>query len=231
MTSSVSLLALGPDTSALVVVKHESPSVGRSGDQIALSSSRNFCGWETPNGTFPKGVLEFHSNFLVLVATIRVNGVNVYAWMGWMSEAFARDHQVNMWMDKATLPVAGKPRERRGNQSDGVRVRFRVRFQAVKVPIFGGFPVENPTKKANRLKGLLRAIPLSEYGSEGFRVLLRGLSEYGSVACLLERPTRETRAEQYSDTVLISEPFAREWRKVSDGRLHFTFPGFKKELY
>ena len=33
-------------------------------------------------------------------------------------------------------------------RSDGVRVRFRVRFQAVKVPIFGGFPVENPTKKA-----------------------------------------------------------------------------------
>ena len=32
-----------------------------------------------------------------------------------------------------------------GFQSDGVRVRSRVRFQAVKVPIFGGFPVENPT--------------------------------------------------------------------------------------
>ena len=30
----------------------------------------------------------------------------------------------------------------------GVRVRFRVRFPAVKVPIFGGFPVENPTNKA-----------------------------------------------------------------------------------
>ena len=28
------------------------------------------------------------------------------------------------------------------------------------------------------------------------------LSEYGSVACLVERPTRETQAEQYSDTVL-----------------------------
>ena len=46
--------------------------------------------------------------------------------------------------------------------SDGVRVRFPVRFQAVKVPIFGavkvpifgGFPVENPTRKANRLKAL-----------------------------------------------------------------------------
>ena len=62
--------------------------------------------------------------------------------------------------------------------------------------------VENPTKKANRLKALLRAISLSEYGSEGFRVRLRGLSEYGPVAYLVERPTRETRAEQYSDTVL-----------------------------
>ena len=29
------------------------------------------------------------------------------------------------------------------------------------------------------------------------------LSEYGSVACVVERPTRETQAEQYSDTVLI----------------------------
>ena len=90
--------------------------------------------------------------------------------------------------------------------SEGVRVRFRVRFQAVKVPIFGGFPVQNPTKKANRLKALLRAISLSEYGSEGFRIRLRGLSEYGSVAYSVERPARETRAEQYSDTILQGVP-------------------------
>ena len=32
-------------------------------------------------------------------------------------------------------------------KSGGVRVRFWVRFQAVKVPIFGGFPVENPRRK------------------------------------------------------------------------------------
>ena len=67
------------------------------------------------------------------------------------------------------------------HQSEGVRVRFRVRFQAVKVQIFGGFPVENPTKKANRLKALLRGISLSEYGSEGFRVRLRGCSETGRI--------------------------------------------------
>ena len=84
------------------------------------------------------------------------------------------------------------------------RVRFRVRFQAVKVPIFGGFPVENPTNKATASKALLRGISLSEYGSEGFRVRLRRSSEYGSVAYLVEKPTRETRAEQYSDTVLSS---------------------------
>ena len=84
----------------------------------------------------------------------------------------------------------------------GVRVRFRVRFQVAKVPIFGGFPVENPTKTANLLKALLRGISLSEYGSEGSRVRLRGLSKYGSVAYLVERPTRETQAEQYSDTGL-----------------------------
>ena len=86
--------------------------------------------------------------------------------------------------------------------SGGVRVGFRVRFQVVKVPIAGGFPVENPTEKANRLKALLRGISLSEYGSKGSRVRLRGLSEYGSLAYLVERPTWETRAEQYSDTVL-----------------------------
>ena len=49
---------------------------------------------------------------------------------------------------------------------------------------------------------LLRLISLSEYGSEGFRVRLRRLSEYGSGVYLVERPTRETQAEQYSDTVL-----------------------------
>ena len=59
----------------------------------------------------------------------------------------------------------------------------------MKVQIFSGFPVENPTKKANHLKALLRGISLSEYGSEGFRVRLRGLSKYGSVAYLVEGPT------------------------------------------
>ena len=87
--------------------------------------------------------------------------------------------------------------------SGGVRVRLCVRFQAVKVPIFGGFPVENTTKKATASKTNLRAISLSEYGSEGFRVRLKRLSEYSSVAYLVERPTREAQAEQYSDTVLI----------------------------
>ena len=83
--------------------------------------------------------------------------------------------------------------------SGGVRVRFRVRFQAVKVP------VDNPTNKAIASKLFLMGISLSEYGSEGFRVRLRRLSEYGSVAYLLERPTRETQAEQYSDTILLPE--------------------------
>ena len=72
----------------------------------------------------------------------------------------------------------------------------------MKVSISGGFPVENPTKKATVLKGVLLAVSLSEYGSEGFRVRLRRLSEYGSVAYLVERPTGETQAEQYADTVL-----------------------------
>ena len=72
------------------------------------------------------------------------------------------------WRINSLAIANGFANEKTNVLSDGVRVRFRVRFQAVKVPIFGGFPVENPTKKANRLKALLRGISLSEYGSEGF---------------------------------------------------------------
>ena len=57
-----------------------------------------------------------------------------------------------------------------------------MRFLAVKVPIFDGFPVEKRTNKATGLRALLTGISLSEYGSEGFRVRLTRLSEYGSVA-------------------------------------------------
>ena len=42
---------------------------------------------------------------------------------------------------------------RTGKQgSGGVRVRFCVRFQAVKVSVFGGFLVGNPTDKATSSK-------------------------------------------------------------------------------
>ena len=75
----------------------------------------------------------------------------------------------------------------------------------MKVSIFGGFPVESPTKKATGLKGVLKAISLSEYGPEGFRVRLRRLFEYGSVAYLVERPTWVIQAEQYSNTVLVAQ--------------------------
>ena len=44
------------------------------------------------------------------------------------------------------------PRKALYTKSGGVRVQFRVRFQAVKVPTFGGFPVENTTKKATASK-------------------------------------------------------------------------------
>ena len=51
----------------------------------------------------------------------------------------------------------------------GVRVRFRVPFQAVKVPIFGGFPVENPTRKAAASKLFQGGFLRPRVGSEGFR--------------------------------------------------------------
>ena len=68
-------------------------------------------------------------------------------------------------------------------------------------------PTWEPNQQGNRLKALflnLRGISLSKYSSEGFRVRLRRLSEYGSVAYLVERPIRETHAQQYSDIVLAS---------------------------
>ena len=42
-------------------------------------------------------------------------------------------------------------------------MRFRVRSPAVKVPIFGAFPVESPTNKATA-QSFSKRIFLSEYG-------------------------------------------------------------------
>ena len=47
--------------------------------------------------------------------------------------------------------------------SGDVRVQFRVRFQ---VPIFGGFPVENPTNnRENRVRGFLEGFALVHLSS------------------------------------------------------------------
>ena len=54
-----------------------------------------------------------------------------------------------------------------------------------------------PNWEREGLKARPRGISLSEYGSEWFWVRLRGFSEYGSIAYLVERPTLETRAEHY----------------------------------
>ena len=69
-------------------------------------------------------------------------------------------------------------------------------------PNFGGFPVENPTNKANRPQSSSKGNFFVRVRFGGVLSTLKRLSEYGSVACLVERPTWETRAEQYSDTVL-----------------------------
>ena len=87
-------------------------------------------------------------------------------------------------------------------RSGGVRVQFPVRFQESQFSVDSQLRTQLRKQTASKL--FLRGIAWSEYGSEGFRSRLRRLSEYGSVAYLVERPTRETRAEQYSDTVLIS---------------------------
>ena len=63
-------------------------------------------------------VLKTPTHVNPLVATFGVNGVNVFAWMECMSEAFARDCQVNVWMDETSLPAAEKSREWRVNQWD-----------------------------------------------------------------------------------------------------------------
>ena len=89
------------------------------------------------------------------------------------SAAFLLDISLRVPLDEVTKRI------HMWLHSDSVRVRFRVRFQAVKVPIFGGFPVESPTKRANRLRALLRGLSLSEYGSEG-----------GGIGFLLKIPRR-----------------------------------------
>ena len=87
--------------------------------------------------------------------------------------------------------------------SGGVRVRFRLRFQAVKVSIFSGLPLGTQ---------LTRQPPQSSSKGNLFvRVRLGGVpSTVEKVirvrfCCLLivERPTQETQAQQYSDTVLF----------------------------
>ena len=49
-----------------------------------------------------------------------------------------------------------------------------------------------------------------------FRVRLRRLSEYGSVAYSVERPTRETWAEQYPDIVPDRPFYGKRWGCSSD---------------
>ena len=80
------------------------------------------------------------------------------------------------------MPFSKKRTRKRKEDEGGVQVWFRVQFQVVKVPIFAG-----PIYKATASKLFEGGIPLSEYGSEGFRVQLRRLSGYVSVAYLVER--------------------------------------------
>ena len=72
---------------------------------------------------------------------------------------------------------------------------------------------------------LVKVLPnsLSEYGSEGFRVRLRRLSEYGSVAYLVERPTRETQVEQYSDNALLLRFKCCSFSLDQDSECHLRF--------
>ena len=65
----------------------------------------------------------------------------------------------------------------------GVRARFRVQFQAVKVHFFIRFPLGNAT--AERLEAPPRAISVSKYGQ----------SRSGCSAYCVERPTWTTQAE------------------------------------
>ena len=135
----------------------------------------------------------------VVIVSAAIDAVAAIS-MGWIALPRRFCPCLSSW-NKVHYPPLSSIR-RKSPSSGGVRVRSRVRFQAVKVSIFGGFQVESPTNKATGLKALLTGISLSEYGSEGFRVRLTRLSEYGSGACLVEKPTRKTQAEQYSDTVL-----------------------------
>ena len=89
-------------------------------------------------------------------------------------------------------------------------------------------PAWEPNSQGNGLKALLRGISLSKYGSEGFRVRLRRLSEYGSVAYLVERPNtgrtvlghrpRKARFKQVDALQMCSKGLACSWRRCGDSK-------------
>ena len=100
------------------------------------------------------------------------------------------------WVGNGDLREADQIGHIQKVSSGGVRVRFRVRFQAVKVQ----FPVHSQLRTQ-----LERQLPQSSSKGNFFvRVQLTRLSEYSSVAYSVERPTWETRTQQYSDIVLVS---------------------------
>ena len=79
----------------------------------------------------------------------------------------------------------------------------------MKVPIFGGFPVENPTNKATAPK-LFQGNFFVRVRFGGVPSTAEKVVRVGFVAYLVERPTRETQAEQYSDNALM-----KYWARIS----------------
>ena len=59
-----------------------------------------------------------------------------------------------------------------------------------------------PTKQPPQSFAKGNSIVRSRFGGVPSTVEEVFFTKYGSVACLVERPTRETRTEQYSDTIL-----------------------------
>ena len=80
--------------------------------------SPHFCGEKVPKKSIRKIASKILQNlYNKNPRHISAEGPGqLFAWMEWMSEAFARDWQVNMWMAKASLLVVKKAREWRGNQ-------------------------------------------------------------------------------------------------------------------
>ena len=132
-----------------------------------------------------------------LVATIRVNEMNVFAWVEWMSEAFDRDSQVNRWMDK--------------NEPSCFRNDKRPRNQGFKKPAEISHGSATPLWFRRNTVNQVFLYPWRQELPNPDNFLNPRLSGLWSFPDCCWKEKNAVNEEE------SSEPFADEWRKVNGG--------------